>query len=392
MAKSGKGGRDRKPATRLARLGRDPDITGAFVNPPVVHASTVLFPTVDDMIHRRQRYLYGRHGTPTSESLETAMSELEGAAGSVLTPSGLAAVTTALLSCLSAGDHLLMVDCAYIPARHFATGVLRRYGVTTTFFDPAIGAGIRSLFTDKTRAVYLEAPGSLTFEMQDLPAIAAEAHAVGATVLFDNTWATPLFCRPLALGADLSIQAGTKYIGGHSDIMLGMVAANEAAWPMLSETRSALGVHVGPDDVFLGLRGLRTLAVRLDRHMQSAATIAGWLAQRPEVARVLYPGLASDPGHALWQRDMTGASGLLGFVLDGWSEEDAKALIDGLELFGIGGSWGGFESLAVLARPVRTASPWEAEGPLVRLHIGLEDAGDLVADLDAGFSRIAASR
>jgi cystathionine beta-lyase len=394
MAKSGKDGGGRKVATRLSRLGRDKDLTGPFVNPPVVHASTVLFPTVDDMIQRRQRYVYGRRGTPTSESLETAMSELEGAAGTVLCPSGLAAISTALLSCLSAGDHLLMVDCAYAPARHFTADVLSRLGIATTFFDPHVGGGIASLFTERTRAVYLESPGSLTFEMQDLPAIAAAAHAVGAAVLFDNTWATPVFCRPLDLGADLSIQAGTKYIGGHSDVMLGTVAANDRAWQRLHDTHASMGLHVGPDDVFLGLRGLRTLAVRLDRHMQSAAIVADWLTRQPAVARVLYPALAGDPGHALWRRDMAGASGLFGVVLDGWSEDEAKRFIDGLELFGIGASWGGFESLAILARPgsVRSASAWRAEGPVMRLHIGLEDPGDLIADLEAGFSRIAASR
>jgi cystathionine beta-lyase len=393
MAKSGKTG-EKKPATRLVHIGRDKSITGSFVNPPVVHASTVLFDTVDDMIHRRQRYVYGRRGTPTSEALESAVGELEGAVGTVLCPSGLSAIATALLSCLSAGDHLLMVDCVYAPARHFATTVLRRLGVTTTFFDPTIGAGVATLFTERTRAVYLEAPGSLTFEMQDLPAIAAAAHGREATVLFDNTWATPLYCRPLDLGADLSIQAGTKYIGGHADVMLGTVAANERAWLGLKGTYSNLGLHVGPDDVFLGLRGLRTLDVRLERHMRSAATVGDWLAGRSEVARVLYPPRADDPGHALWKRDMTGATGLFSIVLAGWSEDEAKDFIDGLELFSIGGSWGGFESLAILAHPepIRSATSWQAEGPLIRFHVGLEDPGDLIADLDAGFDRIAAAR
>lgn len=393
MTKNG-GHSGRKTATRLTRLGRDKSLTGPFVNPPVIHASTVLFDSVDDMIHRRQRYLYGRRGTPTSEALESAMTELEGAAGTVLCPSGLSAISTALLSCLSAGDHLLMADCVYAPSRHLATTVLKRLGIATTFFDPLVGADIAGLFNDRTRGVYLESPGSLTFEMQDIPAIAAAAHERGATVIADNTWATPLFCRPLELGADITLHAGTKYLGGHSDIMLGTVSANERTWPHLKETYGNMGLHVGPDDVFLGLRGLRTLAVRLDRHMQSAARIAAWLGSRAEVARVRYPALAEDAGHRLWQRDMTGASGLFGVVLAGWSEEQAKALIDGLELFGIGASWGGFESLATLARPqpMRSATTWQADGPLLRLHIGLEDADDLIADLEAGFQRVAAGR
>ena len=390
---SDKDGRRQTVATRLVRAGRDKSLTGPFVNPPVVHASTVLFETVDDMVHRRQRYVYGRRGTPTSEALEAAVSELEGAEGTVLCPSGLSAAATALLSCVSAGDRLLIVDSVYGPVRHFADTVLKRLGVETIYYDPAVGAGIETLFTDKTTAVYLEAPGSLTFEMQDLPAIARVAKGHGATVLFDNTWATSVYFRALDHGADLSIMAGTKYLSGHSDVMLGTVAASGPALKKLKDTHGAMGVHVGPDDMYLGLRGLRTLAVRLERHWQSAMIVARWLAARPEVARVLYPALESDPGHVLWTRDMTGAGGLFGVVLKGWSEAQAKQFVDGLELFGIGASWGGFESLAILAHPapIRSASKWQAEGPLLRLHIGLEDTGDLIADLEAGFARIAAS-
>jgi cystathionine beta-lyase len=392
MATSKDDPKNRKPATRIVHAGRDRSITGPFVNPPVIHASTVLFDNVDAMLGRKQRYVYGRRGTPTIEALETAVSELEGAAGTVLCPSGLTAVAVALLSCLASGDRLLMVDCVYGPARHFATTVLKRLGIETDFFDPAIGADIAVLFSDRTRVVYLESPGSLTFEMQDVAAIAAVAHGRGAAVLVDNTWATPLFFRPLEHGADLSIQAGTKYFGGHSDVMLGTVAANERAWAALKETHGSMGICVGPDDIFLGLRGIRTLAIRLERHMRSALTVATWLEGRSEVSRILYPALASDPGHALWKRDMSGASGLFGVVLKGWNEDAAKAFIDGLELFAIGASWGGFESLATLARPqsIRSAVKWQAEGPLIRLHIGLEDPGDLIADLEAGFARIAA--
>ena len=382
-----------KASTRLLRSGRDKDLTGPFVNPPVVHASTVLFETVDDMTHRRQRYLYGRRGTPTSDALEAAVSELEGAEGAALFPSGLSAAATAILSCVASGDQILIVDSVYGPVRHFADTILKRMGVETVYYDPTLAAGIETLFTDNTTAVYLEAPGSLTFEMQDLVAVSAIAHDRGASVLFDNTWATPLFFRPLEHGADLSIVAGTKYLAGHADLMLGTVAASGEPLKQLKETHGALGVHVGPDDVFLGLRGLRTLAVRLDRHQKSAKIVAEWLAARSEVARVLYPALTSDPGHSLWKRDMSGATGLFGVVLNGWSEEQAKAFVDGLQLFGIGASWGGFESLAILAhtKTQRTATVWQAEGPLLRLHIGLEDPEDLIADLEAGFARVSAS-
>ena len=394
MNSSEKDTKKRAIASRLVRAGRDPDLTGPFVNPPVIHASTVLFPDTDTMLGRRQRYHYGRRGTPTSEALETAISDIEGAAGAVICPSGLNAVSTALLSALSAGDEVLIVDCVYGPVRHFADTVLRRMNIDTVYYDPAVGADIGALFTERTRAVYLEAPGSLTFEMQDVPAIAAIARERGAVTLFDNTWATPLYFRPLEAGIDLSIQAGTKYIGGHSDVNLGFVAANQRHWPALKETHGTLGLCAGPDDIYLGLRGLRTLAVRMEHQMRSALTVATWLEQRPEIARVLYPPLPSDPGHALWKRDMTGACGLFGIVLDGWELADAKAFVDGLELFGIGASWGGFESLAILADPrrYRTAAPWTGEGPLIRLHIGLEDPDDLIADLDASFAGVAEAK
>jgi len=378
----------RAPATRLTRIGRAAHITGPFVNPPVVHASTVLFESVEAMREHRQRYTYGRSGTPTSEALESAVSDIEGAAGAILSPSGLAAATTALLSCLSAGDRLLVVDNVYGPVRRFADNVLSRMGIEAVYFDGALGAEIETLFTPNTKAVYCEAPGSLTFEMLDLPAIAEVAHRHGATVLFDNTWATPLFFQPLAFGADISINAGTKYLGGHSDLMLGTIAANEATYLRVRDMHRNLGLHVGPDDVFLGMRGLRTMAVRLARHCESALKVATWLEARPEVGRVLYPALPSNPGHALWKRDMTGASGLFGVVFTGWDADRTARFIDGLTLFGIGASWGGFESLAIVARPetARSATIWQAEGPLVRLHIGLEDPDDLIADLDASFA------
>lgn len=386
-----KDGPPRKIATRLIRTGRDRSLTGPFVNPPVVHASTVLFDTVDDMLQRRQRYTYGRRGTPTSDALEAAICELEGSDGAVICPSGLSAAATALLSCLSAGDRVLIVDSVYSPVRLFADTTLKRLGIETAYYEPGIGADIETLLTGNTRAVYLEAPGSLSFEMQDVPAIVAVAKRHGATVLFDNTWATPLYFRALDHGAELSIIAGTKYLGGHADVMLGTVAASGDMWKKLKETHGGMGLHVGPDDMFLALRGIRTLAIRMERHAKSAMTVATWLAARPEVARVLYPALETDPGHALWKRDMTGASGLFGVVLNGWSETQAKQFIDHLELFGIGVSWGGFESLAIVShiKAARTARPWQAEGPLLRLHIGLEDPADLMADLEAGFAHVA---
>jgi cysteine-S-conjugate beta-lyase len=393
MANSGDDPAGLAAETALVRAGRDKELTGQFINPPVIHASTVLFDSVDDMLERRQRYSYGRRGTPTIEALTGAVSALEGAAGTVLCPSGLSAVATALLACVSAGDQILMADCVYAPSRHFADVVLKRLGVETIYFDPAIGAGIESLFGGRTRAVYLESPGSLTFEMQDVPAIAAVARARGVTVIADNTWATPLYFKPLAHGVDLSLHAATKYLGGHSDVMLGTVSANAERWPALLETHQTLGLCAGPDDIYLTLRGMRTLAVRLERQMRSAIAVAEWLATRPEVERVLHPALAGDPGHQLWKRDMRGASGLFGFILAGWSETDAKRFIDGLRLFGIGASWGGFESLAILARVARTrtATAWRPEGPLIRLHIGLEDPGDLIADLTQSFAAVAAS-
>lgn len=377
-----------KPLTRLVRSGRGQALTGPFVNPPVVHASTVLFETSDDLLSGQQRYTYGRRGTPTIEALEATMSEMEGAEGSVLCPSGLSAVSTALLSVLRAGDHLLMADNVYDPARNVATGILQRMGVETTFFAPEIGAGIATLFKPNTRAVYLESPGSLTFEVSDIPAIAAAAHARDAFVLADNTWATPYFFKPIEHGVDLAIIAGTKYLCGHSDVMIGTVAASKSAYPLLRDTHSNLGLCVGPDDIYLTLRGIRTMGVRLDRQMQSALTIARWLEGRPEVKRVMHPGLASDAGHAIWKRDMTGASGLFGVIPDGWSLDKVKAFLDGLRLFGLGFSWGGYESLAIIGRPRRTAAPWPAEDHIIRLQIGLEDTADLVADLEASFARV----
>jgi cystathionine beta-lyase len=385
-----------KPATRFVTGGRNPSAFHGFVNPPVVHASTVLYPTVDDYLARRNRYTYGRRGTPTSEALSKALADIEGpeCAGVTLLPSGLAAASLAIQSIMRAGDHLLVTDNVYGPTRHYCDTVLSRYGIATTYFDPLVGGDIAALMQPNTRAVYLESPGSLSFEVQDVPAIAAAAHARGALVLMDNTWASPLYFRPLEKGVDLAIQSGSKYIGGHSDLMLGVVAANAKAWSQLKDTVFSMGLCVGPDDMYLGLRGLRTMAVRLAHHYQAGLTVARWFARRPEVATVLHPALESCPGHEIWKRDFTGASGLFSIVLKPVPEPAVHAFIDALTLFGIGASWGGFESLVIPfdCNDVRSATKWAPVGPGVRFHIGLEDVDDLIADLERGFAAMAATR
>ncbi len=391
VSSSGSGSSDQLgPETRLVTSGRDTRAQKGFVNPPVVHGSTVLYPTAEDLRAHRGEFQYGRHGTPTTKALQDMMMALEGpqCAGVGIAPSGLAAITTTLLSVLKAGDHLLVCDNVYRPSRNFCNGLLARYGVETSYFDPLIGAGIEHLFKPNTQAVLVEAPGSQSFEMPDIPAIAAVAHARGAFVIDDNTWATPLYHRSLEQGVDISMQAATKYIGGHSDIMFGTISANARAWPLVQETIRLLGVCAGPDDVFLALRGLRTLSVRLARHYASGLEMARWLANRPEVARVLHPALETDPGHAIWKRDFTGASGLFSIVLKPAPEKAVDSLLDTVELFGMGYSWGGFESLAIAfdCTSYRTATPWSPGGPTLRLHIGLEDVEDLKADLERGFA------
>ncbi len=381
--------------TRVVTAGRDPAAYHGFVNPPVYHASTVLYPCAEDYVAHRARYQYGRRGTPTTEALEGAIAELEGpqCAGVSLLPSGLAAISTALLSVLRAGDHVLVTDSTYAPTRNFCTQILSRLGVTTSYFDPLVGTGVAEHFRLNTRAIYLESPGSLSFEIQDVGAIAKVAHDKGAIVLMDNTWATPLYFRPLDHGVDLAIQAGTKYIGGHSDVMLGTISADAANVAALKQTVRLLGLCEGPDDVYLGQRGLRTLAVRLERHFKSGLAVAHWLEQRPEVLRVLHPALPSHSGHAIWKRDFTGASGLFSIVLKPVPQQAVYAFIDTLDLFGIGASWGGYESLAIPfdCSPMRTATRWQPGGPTVRFHIGLEAVEDLIADLERGFAALAAA-
>ncbi len=385
-----------KPDTRLVTGGRDPFSYHGFVNPPVYHASTVLYRNADDMLSNRGRYHYGRRGTPTSEALQQAIAEIEGpaCAGVALVPSGLAAISFALLSAARAGDHILVSDSVYEPTRILCNTELKRLGIETSYYDPVIGAGIATLFKPNTRLVFVESPGSLSFEIQDVPAIVAAAHAKGVLVAMDNTWATPLYFRALDFGVDLSIQAGTKYIAGHADAMIGMIAASAATWPRLHQTVGTLGLCVGPDDIYLALRGLRTLSVRLARHQESGLKIARWMQERPEVARVLYPPLESDSGHALWQRDFSGACGLFTVVLKPVSDKAVRAFLDALTLFGLGYSWGGFESLVIPfdCTAYRAVTQWTPGGPTLRFHVGLEDAGDLIADLERGFAALAAGR
>ncbi len=390
MKKSKDNANERAPRTGVVHLGRDPAAQHGFVNTPVYRGSTVLFATLADLKARTQPYTYGRRATPTTHALEDAICALEGGAATILTSSGLNAVSTAMLAFVQAGDHILVTDSVYQPTRTFCDKMLARLGVETTYYDPRIDAGITKLMRANTRLIFTESPGSQTFEMQDIPAIAAIARARNVWVLADNTWASPLYCKPLALGADISIQAVTKYICGHADAMLGAVTANARAAKHLDNAKEALGTCPGSEETYLGLRGFRTLDVRLERHMASAIDMAHWLSERPEVARVLHPALPSDPGHALWQRDFSGASGLFTAILKPTREPALAAFLDGLKLFGMGYSWGGFESLVVPFDPssYRTAKPWNSDGPALRFHIGLEATDDLKADLTAGFERM----
>jgi cystathionine beta-lyase len=389
-----------KRDTVLVTAGRDPHANHGVVNPPVYHASTITFATVADLEAKsRDRFkpgvtYYGRYGTPTTFAFEQAVAAAEGGHRAVTLSSGKAAIVAALAAFLEAGDHLLMVDTAYGPTRVLCDRVLKRFGVATSYYDPLIGAGIAELIRPRTKVVFTESPGSQTFEVQDVPAIAEAAHEAGCVVLMDNTWASPHLFKPFAHGVDVSIQAATKYIVGHSDAMMGVITTTEAVHERVRAAAFDLGASAGPDDVYLALRGLRTLAVRLERHMRNALKVAEWLAQRPEVDRVLYPALPGDPGHALWRRDFLGASGLFGVVLAPAPKAAVAAMLDGLELFAMGYSWGGYESLIVLTdpAPLRTATRWQAPGPSLRLHVGLEDPDDLIADLDAGFARLNAAR
>jgi cystathionine beta-lyase len=379
--------------TRLVHLGHDSEQSQGFINLPPFRGSTVLYPDVATLKSRAQRYTYGTHGTPTTDALCSAWSDIAGAAGTVLVPTGLAAIVVALMTALSAGDHLLMTDSAYGPSRTFANKTLKRMGIETTYYDPCIGPGIAALMRPNTRAVLTESPGSQTLEIQDVPAIAEVAHARGACVIMDNTWATPLFFAPHAHGVDLAAEAGTKYLSGHSDLLLGLVSANEAWFKRLHRTVDLMAIPPGPEDVFLALRGLRTMELRLREAERQGLALARWLQGRPEVLSVIHPALPDHPGHAIWKRDFAGSSGLFSIVLKPASEAAVAAFLDGLELFGLGYSWGGYESLAVPfdCGPYRTATRFAPGGPAIRFNVGLEDIEDLKADLDRGFARLQAA-
>ena len=376
-----------KPATKLATAAREYTEHG-MVNPAVYRASTITFPTAESLHSYNQPYRYGRRGTPTSLAIETAIAELEGGFACKVAPSGLAAISVALLAFLKAGDHLLMVDTVYTPARELCDKVLKGLGIETTYFDPLVGENLRTLIKPNTKVVYLESPGSQTMEIQDVPLLSQIAHEYSCVVMIDNTWGAGHYFKPLQKGCDISIQAATKYIVGHSDAMFGCVTCNEATWPKFKDTYETMGMFAGPDDMYLALRGLRTLDVRLERHMKSAITIAEWLRQRPEVETVLYPALSNAPGHEIWKRDFTGASGLFSMVLKPKSQQAVAAMLDGMSLFSMGFSWGGYESLMIPFEAKRTATTWHASGPALRLHIGLEHPDDLIADLKAGFARL----
>jgi cystathionine beta-lyase len=384
-----------KKETLLTTAGRRPEENFGIVNPPVYHASTVIYPSMKEHDERRKDKFdgvqYGRLGTPTTFAFEEAVAALEGGHRAVSLASGLNALTTAVLAVVKAGDHVLVSDSVYGPLRVFCSEMLPRFGVATDYYDPLIGDGIAGLMRKNTRLVCAESPGSLTFEVQDIPAICKAAHQGGALVMIDNTWSGGLYFQPFKHGVDLSVQAATKYIGGHSDVMLGTVtAANEELWRAVKSTASKLGLCAGPDDCYLGMRGIRTLAVRLARHHENGLKLARWLQGRPEVARVVHPALPQDPGHRLWKRDFTGACGLFGVMLKPYPKPAVDALIDTLELFGLGYSWGGYESLIVPANPghMRSVTPWEPEGPYLRLHAGLEDSDDQIADLERGFAAL----
>ncbi len=387
-----------KTDTLLSHLGRDSAANHGVVNPPVYHASTLLFDSVETLLEMRRdpyikgRTMYGRMGTPTTFALEEAVAHLEGGYGAIAVQSGLAAIVGAITTFVGQGDHILVSDSVYKPNRNFCEDFLARMGVEVEFYDPTIGAGIAKLMRPETKLVFLESPGSHSFEVQDVPAIAATARASGAVSIIDNSWATPLYLKPLALGVDISVHAATKYIVGHADAMMGLIIAGESHYTRIRHTTALLGYSAAPDDVYLALRGLRTLSVRLARHEETGLMLAKWFQDRPEVERVLHPALPSDPGYEIWRRDFTGASGLFGVIFKPCSDAALAAMIDGYDLFGLGASWGGYESLALPSGPsmARSATTLETSGPVVRFHAGLEDPRDLIADLEAGLIRMAA--
>ena len=381
--------RERRRATKLVEGGRRKEWRGRLVNPPVERASTILFDSVAELeggTPRLGEYRYGLQGTATHWALSDALTELEpGAAGTALFSSGLAAITTALIAVLSPGDELLVTDSAYGPTRRFCDTILKRLGIATRYYPPLIGSGISDMLGERTRAILLESPGSHTMEVQDVPAICAAAVNRGIVTLIDNTWATPLFFPAIAAGVDVTILAATKYVGGHADLLLGTVTATAKYFPRIQRTAWDLGHAVAADDAWLALRGLRTMEIRLKQHQESALFVANWLKDQPQVGIVLHPALPDCPGHEIWARDFKGSSGLFSFELKDADDEARAAFVDRLEFFGIGYSWGGYESLAMPVNPIRDASSPPAQN-LVRLHIGLEDPEDLLADLAASFA------
>jgi cystathionine beta-lyase len=381
-----------KKDTLLVQTGRDPGRYQGMVNTPIFRTSTVIFPDLASYEARGgddyKKVRYGLYGTPTTFALEEAVAKMEGGYAAVAVPSGLAAITAALNAFLRTGDHLLVTDSAYVPTRSFCEGRLKANGIEIEYYDPLIGAGIERLIRPNTKAVFCETPGSLTFEMQDIPVIARAAHAHGIPVLADNTWGTPYYFRSFERGVDVSIHAATKYIAGHSDVMMGLIVTNERYWKTVRRTVAEYGFGVSPDDCYLALRGFRTIGVRMRQQMQSALAVARWLQKRSDVRRVLYPALEDDPGHQIWSRDFDGAASLFSFVTIPVSDRALEAFVNALTLFGIGSSWGGYESLIQVAHITkhRSATKWDPGGPTIRLHIGLEDPGDLTADLEQAFA------
>lgn len=386
--------RDISVETILTHGGRSPEDQFGFVNTPVYRGSTVLFKTLADLEAQSQRFLYGRAGNPTTEAVEAVVTELEGAYRTKLVPSGLAAITIALMSCLRAGDDVLITDSAYEPGRKFADGFLERMGVSVRYYDPRIGAGLFDLMRPNTRAVLAESPGSLTFEVQDIPALATAAHAGKARLIVDNSWASPLYHRPLALGADIVVHAGTKMFVGHSDAFAGTISTTEEAWADIERVRTLLGFFTSGDDAYLVSRGLKTLAIRMKEHQERALEMAAWLERQEGVTRVLHPALPSHPDHAIWKRDFTGSGSLFSFVLEPAPRSAVAALVDHLRLFTMGYSWGGYESLLlpVVIRNARSVRPWADAGNLFRIHVGLEGIDDLKADMSAALARYRAAR
>lgn len=385
-----------KNETKIISAGRKSEWTKGVVNPPVQRASTIVFDSVKAMKHAganktKQTLYYGRRGTTTSFAFSDAMVEVEGGAGCALYPSGTAAITNAIISFVKAGDHILMVDNAYEPTRDYCENILKKLNIETTYYDPLIGAGIEALIKENTTLIFLESPGSITMEVQDVPAIAEIAHQHNCIVMLDNTWGAGINFQPFDYGVDVSVQAATKYIVGHSDVMLGTATATEEYWPQLRENSYIMGQCTSPDDLYLALRGLRTLSVRMNQHESNALKIAHWLAERDEVETVLHPALRSCPGHEFFERDFNGSNGLFSFVLKDSQQWNTTAMLDGMHHFKMGYSWGGFESLILAVNNVnamRSATTWPYKSPLIRLHVGLENVDDLIEDLAAGFERL----